>query len=271
MKKLNITKKQYDESKYFTKKYGALKFVSESGKLFKTDKGVVLALESADEDEPAGSIDELEPVAGDGDGDSEEEVTVKKEDLATALQGVIDTVKDIAADNDVTLPEEEEDGEGEPEGDADADDDDEEDLDDLEFDEDGKVDVCPKCGASMKKECKGPGCVKKECGSSAPVKKECGPGCNESVSKARRARLVREAIARRARAKKVRESIERRRRARKVLESIRKRRMAKKVLESARKRRLAKKVMESRRLRASRVRNVMESRRIRARRSSMAR
>ena len=250
MKKLNITKKQYDESKYFNQKYGALKFVSESGKLFKTDKGVVLALESADEDEPAGSIDELE--LGDDAGDGEEEVTVKKEDLATALQGVIDTVKDIAADNDVTLPEEEEDGEGEPKGDVD--DDEEEDLDDLEFDEDGKGDVCPKCGASMKKECKGPGCVKKECGSSAPVKKECGPGCNESVSKARRARLVREAIARRARAKKVRESIERRRRARKVLESIRKRRMAKKVLESARKRRLAKKVMESRRLRASRAR-----------------
>ena len=139
MKKLNITKKQYNESKFFTKKYGALKYVSESGKLFKTDKGVVLALESADEDEPAGPIDDLGPAGdgdGDGDGDGEEEVTVKKEDLATALQGVIDTVKDIAADNDVTLPEEEEDGEGEPEGDVD--DDEEEDLDDLEFDEDGK-------------------------------------------------------------------------------------------------------------------------------------
>lgn len=45
MKKINITKKQYDESRYFTKKYGALKYVSESGKLYKTDKGVVLALE----------------------------------------------------------------------------------------------------------------------------------------------------------------------------------------------------------------------------------
>ena len=45
MKKLNITKKQYDESKYFNKKYGALKYMSESGKLYKTDKGVVLALE----------------------------------------------------------------------------------------------------------------------------------------------------------------------------------------------------------------------------------
>lgn len=48
MKKLNITKKQYEESKYFNKKYGALKFVSESGKFFKTDKGVVLALEGTE-------------------------------------------------------------------------------------------------------------------------------------------------------------------------------------------------------------------------------
>jgi hypothetical protein len=263
MKKLNITKKQYDESKYFNKKYGALKFVSESGKLYKTDKGVVLALESAedDDDEPKGPIDDLGP-AGDGEGD--EEVTVKKDDLATALQGVIDTVKDIAADNDVTLPEEEEDGEGEP-------DEDEEDLDEIEFDE-GNEDVCPKCGAPMKKECSGKGCIKKECGGVPPVKKECkGPGCTkESTSRVRRAKLVREALARRARAKKVRESIERRRRARKVLESIRKRRMAKKVLESARRRRLAKKVMESRRLRASRARRMMESRRIRARRARMA-
>ena len=49
MKKLNITKKQYDESKYFNKKYGAIKFVSESGKHYKTDKGVVLALEGTEQ------------------------------------------------------------------------------------------------------------------------------------------------------------------------------------------------------------------------------
>ena len=42
MKKLHITKEQFEKSKYFTKKYGALKFVSESGRLFKTDKGQVL-------------------------------------------------------------------------------------------------------------------------------------------------------------------------------------------------------------------------------------
>jgi hypothetical protein len=42
MKKLNITKETFEKSKYFTGKYGKLAFVSESGKLFKTDKGHVL-------------------------------------------------------------------------------------------------------------------------------------------------------------------------------------------------------------------------------------
>lgn len=42
MKKLNVTRKHFNESKYFTRKYGKLAFVSESGKLFKTDKGKVL-------------------------------------------------------------------------------------------------------------------------------------------------------------------------------------------------------------------------------------
>jgi hypothetical protein len=61
MKKLNITKKQYEESKYFNKKYGALKFVSESGKLFKTDKGVVLALEGTET-----KADDAQETQGDG-------------------------------------------------------------------------------------------------------------------------------------------------------------------------------------------------------------
>ena len=42
MKKLNITKKQFGESKYFTNKYGTLKYVSENGKFYKTSKGHVL-------------------------------------------------------------------------------------------------------------------------------------------------------------------------------------------------------------------------------------
>ena len=85
MKKLNITKKQYDESKYFNKKYGALKFVSESGKLFKTDKGVVLALEGT----------ENQPTEGDGaqgaEGGTQQDESLK--DIGKALK---DTVKDGA-------------------------------------------------------------------------------------------------------------------------------------------------------------------------------
>lgn len=42
MKKLRITKEHFEKSKYFTKKYGNLKFVSESGRVFKTDKGYII-------------------------------------------------------------------------------------------------------------------------------------------------------------------------------------------------------------------------------------
>ena len=42
MKKLNITKEQFNRSRYFQRKYGKLEYVSESGKLFKTSKGNVL-------------------------------------------------------------------------------------------------------------------------------------------------------------------------------------------------------------------------------------
>lgn len=42
MKKLPITKEAFEKSRYFTNKYGKLEYVSESGKLFKTDKGNVL-------------------------------------------------------------------------------------------------------------------------------------------------------------------------------------------------------------------------------------
>ena len=51
MKKLNITKERFEKSNYFTKKYGKLEYVSESGKMFKTDKGKVLMFkESCDEE-----------------------------------------------------------------------------------------------------------------------------------------------------------------------------------------------------------------------------
>ena len=42
MKKLNITKERFEKSRYFTNKYGKLEYVSESGKVFKTNKGEVL-------------------------------------------------------------------------------------------------------------------------------------------------------------------------------------------------------------------------------------
>ena len=271
MKKLNITKKQYDESKYFNTKYGALKFVSESGKLYKTDKGVVIALESKEDDEgdeePKGDDDEVTtPGEVKTPGEGEEEITVKKEDLATALQDVIDTVKDIAADNDVELPGEEKEDDGEEDDDDEVlpSDDDEEGDDDLElgFVEDGdKGDRCPTCGCkrgSCKKEDE---CTTTECGGNKPA-------FESRIRRIRRARMVREAAKRRARAKQVLESI-RKRRAAKVLESIKRRRIAKKVLESARRRRLAKKMMESRKVsplaRRIRMRKMMESARRRAR------
>lgn len=261
MKKLNITKKQYDESKYFTNKYGNLKYMSESGKLYKTDKGVVLALEATEDDEEdKGKEDDEEPKGAEEivGGDEEEEVTVKKEDLANALQGVIDTVKDIAADNNVELPGEEGDDEedGEPEDDLTDKLDDLDDLGDegdegeFEFGE-GDEDVCPTCGCkkgSCKKEDE---CTTTECGGKTPKM--------ESVRRARRIRLMREARARRLRAKKVLESIKRRRIAKKILESARRRRLAKRVLESARRRRALKRMMESRKALHPRRVKMMES------------
>ena len=48
MKKLNITKEQFNRSRYFQRKYGKLEYVSESGKLFKTNKGKVLRFNESD-------------------------------------------------------------------------------------------------------------------------------------------------------------------------------------------------------------------------------
>ena len=42
MKKLKITKERFEKSRYFQKKYGKLEYVSESGNLYKTNKGKVL-------------------------------------------------------------------------------------------------------------------------------------------------------------------------------------------------------------------------------------
>lgn len=63
MKKLNITKEQFEKSRYFKDKYGKLEYVSESGRLFKTNKGKVLKFKeshtdmSAIEDKLAAALD----------------------------------------------------------------------------------------------------------------------------------------------------------------------------------------------------------------------
>ena len=54
MKKLNITKEQFEKSKYFKNKYGKLEYVSESSKVFKTNKGKILMFKESSntKDEP---------------------------------------------------------------------------------------------------------------------------------------------------------------------------------------------------------------------------
>ena len=212
MKKLNITKKQYDESKYFNNKYGSIKFVSESGKLFKTDKGVVISLESSNKpDTVKEDIDEVEDI------DSEEE-TINKEEVAAALADVVDTIKAIADDNEIEVP-----GLAE-------DDDDSDDADDEEFEDDFEELDESECKDG---ECKDGECKDGEC-KDGKCKCECGDkkSFRESAKRAARAKLIREAIAKRARIRKIKESIARRARARKVLESIKARRNAKKVMDS---------------------------------------
>ena len=50
MKKLNITKEQFNRSRYFKNKYGELKYVSESGKIYKTSKGKMIRLNESMDD-----------------------------------------------------------------------------------------------------------------------------------------------------------------------------------------------------------------------------
>lgn len=209
MKKLNITKKQYDESKYFNKKYGSLKFVSESGKLYKTDKGVVIALEGTNNEVKKESI---EDIIDDRKDDSDEE-TIKKEKVVSALKDVVDVIKGIAKDAEIEVPGLVLD---------DEDDDDDKDDDDVE--------ITDECGDKPVKE----GC-------------DCTDGkCKCESTKAKKSRIIREAIAKKIRARKMMEA--RKARLAKIAES-RKAKAAEsrkqKILESIRRRRAAKKVMES--------------------------
>ena len=64
MKKLNITKEQFNKSEYFQKKYGKLEYVSESGNLYKTNKGKILKFVK-ESDEPEGWLSEIHDKAYD--------------------------------------------------------------------------------------------------------------------------------------------------------------------------------------------------------------
>ena len=74
-KKLNVTKERFEKSRYFTKKYGNLEYVSESGKLYKTNKGKVLMFKESQKTDKAHTcprcgftgctIDDLDILKGD--------------------------------------------------------------------------------------------------------------------------------------------------------------------------------------------------------------
>lgn len=307
MKKLNITKKQYEESKYFNKKYGALKFVSESGKLFKTDKGVVLALESEMKKEDAD--DRIMDRLDDGD-EGSDEGDVTRGDLTDMLKDVVKEVEKVCDSQDISF--EEVAGMENPEGESDDSPDaeevvatkdeaseilqgvidavekvaDENDIelpdseDDDEDDDDGTVDECTvtegddKCDDKLAQ-------VRKilasdELSADAMVS-EIGEivgstadesSCPECGAPMKKECRSKEMESRKVRAKMVRESIARRARARKVRESIERRRKVRKVMESIRSRRAAKKVLESVRKR-NEAKRVMESRKIRARKAGL--
>ena len=52
MKKLPITKEAFEKSRYFKDKYGELEYVSESDKVFKTNKGRILMFKEGTESNP---------------------------------------------------------------------------------------------------------------------------------------------------------------------------------------------------------------------------
>ena len=298
MKKLNITKKQYDESKYFTKKYGAIKFVSESGKHYKTDKGVVLALEGTEEPmkEDGDSImdrqlDDNEEADKKEGGDNEGDIT--RGELTDMLKDVVKEVEKVCDAQDLSF--EEVAGIEKPEDEADEG----ADKDEVVATKDevaevlaGVIDTVEKVAdqndIELPEEDEGEGddgddevtvdegcdCGKKDCPECNPDHKpategceggDCCPTCGAPMKKECGPACEcgdkpdKFMEARKARrAKLVREAI-RRRRAQKVRESVVRRAKIRKVLESIRKRRLAKKVMESIRRRRA-AKKVMESR-----------
>ena len=95
MKTLNITKERFNKSRYFQKKYGALKFMSESGKLYKTEKGMVLKFLKEDKaispNFGDSSIDKVEPV-GDVEQDFNNAMVALKDDNYEAFIADLNTL-----------------------------------------------------------------------------------------------------------------------------------------------------------------------------------
>ena len=92
MKKLNITKEQFNKSRYFRNKYGKLEYVSESGKLFKTDKGKVLMFEENQPESPASDYDNEKDASFYAKGGLYGDIIAKHEE---ALWDAIETLCDV--------------------------------------------------------------------------------------------------------------------------------------------------------------------------------
>ena len=285
MKKLNITKEQYDKSDYFTKKYGSIKFVSESGKkMYKTDKGVVLTLEGKEVKEDIDGDDT--PISVDTD---KEEGEVTRTELTEMLTSVADELKKACDSQDIPFEEVvglESDGEKEDDDGESFDESEEEDGEEVIATKedvaevlcgviDAVKDVADKAGVELPEEEEGddeptdddgefeildeeeeedgdgkkcPHCGKKcECGNSRTK-------MMESIRSRRAIRKVRESLKRKAVRGKMLESARRRAKIRKMLES-RKAKMERraKVLESIKRRARLRKMMESRKVASRKV------------------
>ena len=107
MKKLNITKDKFTESKYFQTKYGKLEYVSESGNVYKTSKGHVLKFvnesESVDEElkvkaMAAAKLLGVIAFLGDGELDKKYELFRRQKNIRAAKMA--DAILDIKAYRD---------------------------------------------------------------------------------------------------------------------------------------------------------------------------
>lgn len=262
MKKLNITKKQYDESKYFNNKYGSIKFVSESGKLFKTNKGVVLALEGTEptdqENESLSDIgNAIKKTAGEVGDKVKAGVGKAKDAVKTGVKkvgrSIGDAIHGMYRKNDrVTISGKAGDMDGavisatpervviRPDNEREFD----ESIDDLEGADEETInkeevsaalaDVVDTIKAiADDNELEVPGLTADEDDDDdeeLEELEECdckGKACEcktESAKRRARAKLVREAIAKKARIRKIKESIARRAKVRKMMESRKARR-----------------------------------------------